>query len=149
MNGPTKTTSRTSQNGRRRCARSRARAARRLCQLLDLRLPRIRASRENAHGANRASGRSGVTLNTRAKWPLMWLSTCPHGALPVLTLDRPREYPRGSCAALGLDLGQADAGNGRRHRDRPHLVGRRKTRSDLLDRLDRQRHSQHGGHRGM
>ena len=63
--------------------------------------------------------------------------------------DGTREYPCRSCTAFGLNLRQAHARNGWRNRYRPHLVRCRKTSANLLHRLNRQRHSQHGGHRGM
>ena len=50
-------------------------------------------------------------------------------------------------AAFGLDLGQADAGDGGRDRHRSDPDGRGAPDPDLFDELDRQRHPEHGRHR--
>ncbi len=67
------------------------------------------------------------------------------GAISVLPPDRAGQYPGGAGAAFGLDLGQADAGNGRRHGDRADPDRGDETDPDLFDQFDGERHPQHGG----
>ena len=68
---------------------------------------------------------------------------------PFCRLIWPGEYSGGACAAFGLDLGQADAGDGWRDGDRADPDRGEETDSDLFDQFDGERYSEHGGDGGL
>ncbi len=74
-----------------------------------------------------------VALNPRAQ-----------AQYPFSRLTGPGQRACRAGAAFCLDLGQADAGDGRRHRHRPDPDGRRQADPGLFDGQHGQRHPQHG-----
>ena len=70
------------------------------------------------------------------------------GGLSVLAAHGAGECAGRAGAALSLDLGETVAGNGRGHGRRAHSYRGRPTDPDLFDRLDGERHSEHGRSRG-